>query len=276
MAAAARLAKTGHPVELFERSVRSGRAVGSTELWPGILVDRAPSVLGFPAPWRDLFRKSGRPLEAELTRMGYALVPAEPAVYRFADGSELRLPTDRGAAVRDPDHRATAAPSPSSWRDLVDSLGGVWQALRPLGWEAELTVGIRLRRSAQLTRAVRRRLRSRRSLAEFAASAPPPASHGAGPQRRLPAGLDPGTDSRPWRRSSCRCLGRSAAGRSSRTAIDTGQDAGRSSVLVEALAARLALRQVTVRRVCPSRRSGSNRTGPPASARRTASTRRPR
>ena len=37
-----------------------------------------------------------RPLEAELARMGYALVPAEPPNMIFADGAELTLPTDRG------------------------------------------------------------------------------------------------------------------------------------------------------------------------------------
>ena len=59
-------------------------------------MDDAPSIIGFPAPWRDLFRKSGRPLEAELARMGYALEPAQPATMIFADGAELTLPTDRG------------------------------------------------------------------------------------------------------------------------------------------------------------------------------------
>src|SRR6185436_7579378 len=96
LAAAARLAKNGHRVELFERSSSLGGLWAPTELRPGVLVDRAPSVLGFPAPWRDLFRKSGRPLEAELTRMGYALAPAEPPTLIFADGAQLSFPSDRG------------------------------------------------------------------------------------------------------------------------------------------------------------------------------------
>ena len=72
LAAAARLAKVGHSVVLHEaRPVLGGR-------WaePGVL----PDVLDFPAPWRDLFKKSGRPLSAELARAGLDLVPAPDAV----------------------------------------------------------------------------------------------------------------------------------------------------------------------------------------------------
>ena len=73
LAAAARLAKVGHDVELYERSEVLGGTWAPYQLPGGVTVDDAPSIIGFPAPWRDLFRKSGRPLEAELARMGYAL-----------------------------------------------------------------------------------------------------------------------------------------------------------------------------------------------------------
>ena len=74
MAAAARLAKLGHQVELFEQTDRLGGRWAARTSAPGAAVDDAPAALGFPAPSRDLFRKSGRPLEAELARPGYALV----------------------------------------------------------------------------------------------------------------------------------------------------------------------------------------------------------
>ena len=70
LAAAARLAKAGHRVELYERSETLGGSWAPYRLASGVMVDDAPSIIGFPAPWRDLFRKSGRPLEAELARMG--------------------------------------------------------------------------------------------------------------------------------------------------------------------------------------------------------------
>ena len=96
LAAALRLAKAGHPVQLWEATDRLGGRYAPVPLDDGTLVDAAPAVLGFPAPWRDLFRKSGRTLEAELARTGAALEPADPARYEFADGSVLTLPTDRG------------------------------------------------------------------------------------------------------------------------------------------------------------------------------------
>src|SRR5215217_7911906 len=86
MAAAARLARLGHAVDLYEQAGVLGGSWAPYELADGVLVDDAPAVLGFPAPWRDLFRKSGRPLEAELARSGYALAPAELPRLIFADG----------------------------------------------------------------------------------------------------------------------------------------------------------------------------------------------
>ena len=85
LAVAARLAKAGHQVELYERSETLGGTWAPYRLASGVKVDDAPAIIGFPAPWRDLFRKSGRPLEAELARMGYALEPAQPATMIFAD-----------------------------------------------------------------------------------------------------------------------------------------------------------------------------------------------
>jgi phytoene dehydrogenase-like protein len=131
LAAAARLAKAGHAVELYEQSDRLGGTWAPYQLQSGVTVDDAPAIIGFPAPWRDLFRKSGRPLEAELARMGYALVPAGPPTMIFADGSELTLPTDRGgqyANMADAYGRSVA----DRWQQLLDRLDQVWQSLRGL------------------------------------------------------------------------------------------------------------------------------------------------
>src|SRR5829696_2711626 len=162
MAAAARLAKLGHRVELYEKAAALGGAWAPHQLLDGVLVDDAPAVFSFPAPWRDLFRKSGRPLEAELARLGYALVPADPPRLIFADGFDLILPTDRGeqyVTMR----LAYGSGVAGRWRDLLDRLDDVWQAMRPLGLESELPARPRL------TRRLRQRLLHRRTLADLAA-----------------------------------------------------------------------------------------------------------
>ncbi len=160
LAAAARLAKARHRVTVLEARDRIGGAWAPVDL-NGTVVDMAPPIFSFPAPWRDLFRKSGRALEAEFARTGEELVPAAPARHVFADGTEFVLPIGRGDQ-----HAAITArwgrPAADRWQALVDGLGDVWQALRPLGIEAELTD------RRQLGRPVRHRLWHHQTLAGLA------------------------------------------------------------------------------------------------------------
>jgi phytoene dehydrogenase-like protein len=249
MAAAARLAKAGHAVELYERTstlggcwapypLQDGDASRSLLAGKPVLVDDAPAVLGFPAPWRDLFRKSGRPLEAELGRLGYALVPADPATVIFADGSQLSLPTDRGEQATTIS-RTYGRLAAERWQQLLDRLGDVWQALRPLGLEAELSA------RRQLPRAVRRRLLVPRTLAELADSLGHPQlsalirsvgyRQGSVPENMPALAAVELFIARTFGRWQVQPV-------ASRTAVG----AGRSSVLVEALAGRLKLRKVVV------------------------------
>lgn len=118
MAVGARLAKVGHDVTL----VHHGR-LGSADL---------PDVFTFPAPWRDLFTKSGRPLAAELARTGHALtaVTARPL------GDGVDLPAERGGQFTVL-KEAYGTPVAERWRDLLDELDDVWQARRALGLEQE-------------------------------------------------------------------------------------------------------------------------------------------
>jgi len=244
LAAAARLAKLGHQVELYERSDRLGGTWAPYQLASGVTVDDAPSIIYFPAPWRDLFRKSGRPLEAELAKMGYALEPAHPATMIFADGAELTLPTDRGGQ-----YAALAAAYGNSvaerWRDLLDRLSQVWQTLRGLGLEAEL------RSRSQLNRTARRTLfGNRMTLADLATSIDH--DHLGALIRSVAYRLGSLPEQTPAfvavELSMQRTFGRWQV---QPLDTDSGLDVGRSSVLVQALVRRLALRKVHVHLGCP-------------------------
>ena len=140
LAAALRLAKAGHPVQLWEATDRLGGRVAPTP-YPEIgtddrLVDAAPAVIGFPAPWRDLFRKSGRVLDAELARTQAALVAAEPARYELADGTDLIFPTDRG------EHRALHGLTRSLVANMVEGVTTGFEKrleIQGVGYRATLT-----------------------------------------------------------------------------------------------------------------------------------------
>ena len=125
LASAARLAKNGHEVTLLEAGDRLGGALGYVEQ-DGFRWDSGPTTTLLPAVLRDLFRKSGRPLEKELD-----LVAVEPVrQHRFEDDSVLDLPGGSRAAQmsaidaaprrrgRRGAGRRTSTPSPTTGRSL--------------------------------------------------------------------------------------------------------------------------------------------------------------
>lgn len=124
MAAAARVAKLGHEVTLVERSPTLGGALGSGSAG-GFTWDAGPTTTLLPAVIRDLFRKSGRPLEREVDLQPLPLVRE----HRFADGSRLALPGgSRAAQLAAVD---TLGPGlGEEWVGHVASYGEEWELLR--------------------------------------------------------------------------------------------------------------------------------------------------
>jgi phytoene desaturase len=125
LAVAARLATLGHRVTVCERSADVGGKLG----WfarDGFAFDTGPSLLTLPAVYRDLFLKTGGPLEGEVD-----LVPVDPVChYRFADGVELDLPNaSRGAVTRALD-AAFGAGAGADWAAFMDRAGRIWDATR--------------------------------------------------------------------------------------------------------------------------------------------------
>lgn len=122
LAAAARLAATGHDVTVCEQSSRTGGKLGWYER-DGFGFDTGPSLLTMPGVFEDLFTATGGPLrgEVELRRL-------DPiASYRFADGTTLAAHADDDAFVAELDDRI-APGSGEDWRRLADRACRVFDA----------------------------------------------------------------------------------------------------------------------------------------------------
>ncbi len=124
-AVAARLAKQGHSVTLVERRGVLGGALGFVEK-DGFRWDAGPTSTALPAVVRDLFRKSGRPLERALD-----LVPVEPMrEHRFADKTALAMPSGSRSAQLEAVTAAMGADLGEQWVDYVHGFAQTWDLLR--------------------------------------------------------------------------------------------------------------------------------------------------
>jgi phytoene dehydrogenase-like protein len=123
LAAAVRLAKLGHAVTLVERAPILGGALSEvTE--DGFSWDAGPTYTLLPAVVRDLFRKSGRPVERELELVPLDLVRE----HRFEDGSSVRVETGRAAQLAA--FEELGAGLGRRWVDYVESYADDWDVLR--------------------------------------------------------------------------------------------------------------------------------------------------
>ncbi|HSS68509.1 MAG TPA: NAD(P)/FAD-dependent oxidoreductase [Nocardioidaceae bacterium] len=173
VSAAARLAKLGHRVVVLERRAQVGGALGRVDA-DGFRWEAGPHSTLLPAVLRDLFRKSGRPLER------YLELDMRPIARRhvFADGSTVDLPTgSRGAQTRAID--AGLGPGTgAAWTAFVDAQADVWQSLRrqvlddPSGGArlADRPVAASVGGTGSLDRLLRRGLRDDRLRAMVAVS----------------------------------------------------------------------------------------------------------
>lgn len=132
LAAAARFAKLGHDVVLTTGGDVPGGRWAAMPGPEGHLVDAMPQQVSVPATWRDVFKKSGGHLVAELNRAGLALVEAPPVEHNFPDGTTLALPCERGAQFHAISH-TLGSRAAEQWRDLLDDLDDLWAARRTFG-----------------------------------------------------------------------------------------------------------------------------------------------
>lgn len=125
LASAARLAKLGHQVVLVEASPSLGGALGAVSQ-DGYTWDGSATSTLVPAALRDLFRKSGRPLERELE-----LVPVEPMrEHRFENGSVVRMPSGSRAEQFQAIESGLGKGLGDQWLDYTHTFADTWDVLR--------------------------------------------------------------------------------------------------------------------------------------------------
>lgn len=134
MSAAARLAKQGHQVTVFENSDQSGGKC-RTEWFGDYAFDTGPSLLTLPAVFRDLFLKTGKRIEHVLD-----ISPVDPAFnYNFADGSKVTFPNLSNPKTYLEIEKSFGISASNSWRQIIERSEKMWEASRDSFIESELT-----------------------------------------------------------------------------------------------------------------------------------------
>lgn len=142
---AARLARRGHRVTVYEKGNRIGGKC-HTEWIDGFGFDTGPSLLTIPAVYRDFFMKTGKGVDLDLV----ALDPAFD--YHFADKSRLRLPNlSRHRAIEEITHSFGEAAA-EQWDALLQRAARMWQASRTDFVEKALPSLLQLMRRGRIAR----------------------------------------------------------------------------------------------------------------------------
>lgn len=119
--AAARLAKLRHDVTLIEASEQLGGLLlhyrAGSNRWP-----LYPETVTLPGVFRDLFRKSGRPIERVIE-----MSPGASRQHWFPDRTVLELRFGRRGDQWDAIHQTFGT---DAWSPWIDSLGADWEIIR--------------------------------------------------------------------------------------------------------------------------------------------------
>jgi phytoene desaturase len=155
LSVAARLSTIGHDVVVCEQAQQVGGKLAAFSR-DGFTFDTGPSLLTLPAVYRDLFLKTGAPLEECVE-----LVEIDPAFrYRFpatqdSDAVWLDVPNASRARLRVALDEGLGAGAGEDWERFLDRAHDIWQATRGPFLESPLTGGRDLLRMARRTSDVR-------------------------------------------------------------------------------------------------------------------------
>ena len=133
LSVAARLAKAGHTVEIYEASNQTGGKC-RTEWFGDYGFDTGPSLLTIPAVYRDLFLKTGKRLEHVLD-----VKPVDPAfTYHFFDGQQVTFANLSNPKTYLEIEKSFGKDAASQWRELMDRADAMWEVSREPFVESEL------------------------------------------------------------------------------------------------------------------------------------------
>ncbi len=142
LATAARLAAKGKSVTVLEQANYFGGKLAAYRR-DGFVFDTGPSLFTLPAVYRDLFLKTGGPLEEAVD-----LKPLDPAFrYQFSDGATVVMPGVGAGQCADALADGLGGKAASEWRSLIKRGGAMWQITRepflqsPLkGWRGVMSL----------------------------------------------------------------------------------------------------------------------------------------
>jgi phytoene desaturase len=125
LSVAARLGTLGHHVTVCEQATDVGGKLAAYSR-DGFTFDTGPSLLTLPAVYRDLFIKTGAPIEDILD-----ITPVDPTCrYRFADGTWLEVPNASRAKIVQAFEDGLGAGAGQDWNRFMERAGRIWQATR--------------------------------------------------------------------------------------------------------------------------------------------------
>ena len=133
MCTAARLAKAGYEVTVFESSDRHGGKC-RTEWIGNYAFDTGPSLLTLPAVYRDFFQRTG-----DVMGRVVELQPVSPSFdYRFADGSAVRFANLSRKETLAAIEKAFGNEPAQEWDQLMHQAEAMWDVSREPFIESEL------------------------------------------------------------------------------------------------------------------------------------------
>jgi len=134
LSAAARIAKAGHEVEIYEAANFVGGKC-RTEWIGRYAFDTGPSLLTLPAVYRDFFLKTGAVMEEVLTQ-----IPVDPSFdYRFADGSSVKFANLSRFQTLAAITAAFGSEAAAQWDQIMKRAEAMWDVSREPFIESELT-----------------------------------------------------------------------------------------------------------------------------------------